>query len=230
MSRTRIGAIIAATIAALAVLNLWLGGPRNREEARIGETIGRVGPPTERPPMAPDQSAIRVAVEAELPAESSVVEASSPAPATEKELRLRRLVDLLDQFDGKPLEHPPWPGCSRDQLLPIVVMSSIAAVMDAQGTSTIVPQGHTPDILEGGRYDYAFQVGNRDYRFRRGDFPIYEEYNALGLAGARRREAAETVRLDPAAARGPVGDLSIYDDEFCERLSQFAHGVVPFLQ
>src|SRR5687767_8152762 len=90
-------------------------------------------------PLAPQEVSLRSS-EAEL---VSVVTPAQEAPVvTEEEEKRRAFAVLLDQFDGKELEKPYWPGFSKQQLVPIVVMSSVAAVMDAQGTSTLVPQGH----------------------------------------------------------------------------------------
>ena len=145
----------------------------------------------------------------------------------EAEFKRRTFKELLDQFDGVPLERTDWPGFTPQQLCPMLMVMSVAAVMDANGTSRPeIADGVRRDPHEGGRWEHAFDYNGREYRFNRGMFPVYDEFNDLQRAEARRQEA---YRQEQAASTKPnlvpLADLA-YPSDFMLRASQFAHGAL----
>lgn len=145
----------------------------------------------------------------------------------EAEFKRRTFKELLDQFDGVPLERTDWPGFTPQQLCPMLMVMSVAAVMDANGTSRPwIADGIRRDVHEGGRWEHAFDYNGREYRFNRGMFPVYDEFNDLQRAEARRQEA---YRQEQAASTKPnlmpLTDLP-YSGDFMLRASQFAHGAL----
>lgn len=230
-----IGIALVVLVGSFVVLRLL---PRLRV-ADAGAVTGReeAFEPAIAPSQSPDLVSVdagssRVAVDDDKPPSTSSVAPPQSVPDTEAQIKRRNLRETLAQFDGTELENPHWPGFSRQQLAPILVMSSVGVVMDALGTSTIVPQGHSRDILESGRFDFAFMFGNRQYRFRRGDFPIYEEYRAMALAESARESAVQAAQLEPpypppSAVRSPGAS---FPEDYLERVSQFAHSALALGQ
>lgn len=159
------------------------------------------------------------------------IETPQPSPETEEQFKRRSFQSLLDQFDGKAVENPEWPGLTRQQLVPMVMMLSVAAVMDAAGTSTPSPRdGKSREVFESGKFDFAFLYNMRDYRFRLGDFPVYEEYNVLVRSEAARQEAARVERFKFPGPASATPDELPYSPDFFDRLSEFAHGAIALRQ
>lgn len=109
----------------------------------------------------------------------------------------------------------------------MLMVMSVAAVMDANGTSRPwISDGVRRDVHEGGRWEQAFDYNSREYRFNRGMFPVYDEFIELQRAEARRQEA---YRREQAASTKPslkpLSDLP-YPDDFMLRASQYAHAAL----
>jgi hypothetical protein len=201
--------------------------------SRGPEAVATAGPtiPATVEPSHPPQASIETPSPSER---SQLQQVPDPVPTPvagladeDAEFKRRTFKELLDQFDGVPLERTDWPGFTPQQLCPMLMVMSVAAVMDAGGTSRPeIADGMRRDVHDGGRWDHAFDYNGREYRFNRGMFPVYDEFNELQRAEARRQEA---YRREQAASTKPnlfpLDDLP-YPEDFMLRASQFAHGAL----
>jgi len=221
------GRILVCLVAGLSY-GLWHCGRRLESQARPDDAFVAAAP---RPPAteAPPVGELTPRSTVESPEISAHASLPTPEPATEvkpeteQEFKLRTFQALLDQFDGKPMAHTDWPGYDRQRLAPMLMAMSVSAVMDAAGTSE--PEhgdGIQRPAFSGDGRDCGFDYNGRMYRFRRGEFPVYDrwvelEREALAL---ERANAAAAIRFEPY----------VFPEEFFVLASDFAHEAISLRQ
>lgn len=221
MSNRSIGlALVVVALVATGISSLWKLNGLSAKLVSLEYTAPAVDPVAtelELPPKAAESPTIDPPASATI---STVPAPASPAEEDENAFKRRTFKNLLDQFDGVPLEKPDWPGFDRQKMAPILMVMAVAAHMDRAGTSTPeLGDGVTRPLsdVDGVKYDHYFSYNGREYRFMRGDFPLFDEYT-------------EHSSLDPATQASfdepePPRGYS-YPEEFFARASQFAHGAL----
>lgn len=145
-----------------------------------------------------------------------------PVSETEAQFRARMFCRLLAQFDGEPLDRPEWPGFDRQKLAPILLVTSVAAHLDAVGRGESVTGDDVRTTEQQGVFDHAFTFNDRSYQFRSGEFPAWDQWIALS-------------RLDPATQAPfgiepePAREFS-YPQEFFQAASTFGHQALALCQ
>lgn len=207
---------------------IWTRTNGQRGETSVEEDRSRVPPPEQEDDWKGTRVLEPPATNAEDTSGDRNRAADSPEAQAEyaAEAKRRALRKLIDQFDGKEVASPDWPGLSRQELAPVLVIMSVAAVMDVTGTSRpSIADGKRRDPFEGGVYDCSFLYNSRSYQFKRGEFPIYDEYKDLAMEAAARRRKAEAER---ASSETPLQASPLppeFPEEFLNRVSAFGHGV-----
>jgi hypothetical protein len=190
----------ALVAVAAFVLGWWTG--RQDDPVRTPDRVvpAAISPPSEgvdAEPLSTARSPLPVPTESEHAVEHASAPSTAPIPSadtprpqkSQKEWRLELLekdLAVLQRKQALPLSSTRWGNAY------LVVMQSIAAIMDAAGTST----DDVPPFSPRSAQERYFNLAGRAYRFRVGEFP---EFDAVQDYATRYSEYESARIRDPSA-------------------------------
>ena len=94
---------------------------------------------------------------------------------SEPAFELRVLQSTLAEFLGEKVDDPQWPGMTKEQLSHPLVSMSVAAFMDSAGRGQVQQDGQK--VQHPGEDYHALSHNGKDYFFRQGEFPAYDQWS-----------------------------------------------------
>ncbi len=144
---------------------------------------------------------------------------AAPSHETREDAIRRSLTIAVQELEKATLQEQFW--CAQR-----VLITSIAAIMDAAGNSTLTPQG--PHEIQPPKGTFVFLYNGRTYRFREGEFPEYDDFMRAWQPGEKTgpRSIAD---LDPTGRLSSTARELVLDAQTIQQIKGRAAEAIAIL-